>query len=155
MSDGHKWTHPAPGVPWARYDERGRRLPDSPEAYVKLVRAVDRKGFGVHLDPSNGINCAARYYRNAEFITECVRQLGTWIVSCHAKDLAMLPESNIHLQEVAPGRGQVDYRTYLRELAKLPGDIPLMLEHLKTAGEYAVAAKHIVEVGRKEGLSFG
>ena len=27
-----------------------------------------------------------------------------------------------------------------------------MIEHLKTAEEYMAAAKHIIEVGRKEGL---
>jgi hypothetical protein len=48
----------------------------------------------------------------------------------------------------------VDYATYLRRLVQLPQNPPLMLEHLKTAEEYAAAAKHIVEVGRKEGLSF-
>jgi sugar phosphate isomerase/epimerase len=129
-------------------------LPDSPEAYVKLVRAVDRKGFGVHLDPCNGINCAARYYRSGEFIAECVRQLGQWIVSCHAKDLEMLPESNIHLQEVVPGRGQVDYRTYLRALAKLPGDTPLLLEHLKTAEEYDEGAKYVRRIAAEVGVAF-
>jgi hypothetical protein len=37
VNDGHKWTHPAPGVPWARYDALGRRLPDTPEAYLRDV----------------------------------------------------------------------------------------------------------------------
>ena len=129
-------------------------LPDGPDAYLKLMKAVDRKGFGVHMDPCNGINCAARYYKNAEFIGECFRTLGPWIVSCHAKDLDMLSESNIHLQEVIPGRGRVDYRTYLRELAKLPGDTPLMLEHLKTAEEYEEGAKYVRQVAREVGVSF-
>lgn len=104
-------------------------LPDGPDAYLKLHRAVDRAGFGVHLDPCNGINCAARFYDNAGFIAECVRKLGPMVVSCHAKDLALLPESNIHLEEVIPGRGSVDYRAYLRELSALRRDIPLLLEH--------------------------
>jgi Xylose isomerase-like TIM barrel len=45
-------------------------LPDSPDAYLKLLKAADRKSLGVHLDPCNGINSAARYYRNSEFISE-------------------------------------------------------------------------------------
>jgi sugar phosphate isomerase/epimerase len=127
-------------------------LPDGPDEYLKLMRAVDRQGFGVHLDPFNGINCAARYYHNAEFISECVRKLGQWVVSCHAKDLDMLAESNIHLQEVIPGRGHVDYRTYLKELARLP-DPPLMLEHLKTPEEYEEGAKYVRQVAREVGVS--
>jgi sugar phosphate isomerase/epimerase len=130
-----------------------RSLPDSLESYLRLLQAVDRKGFAVHLDPFNGINCAARYYRNSGFITECFRQLGPWIVSCHGKDLEMLPESNIHLSEVVPGRGRVDYRTYLRELSKLSRDLPLMLEHLKTPAEYEEGRQYIQGVARELGLS--
>jgi len=129
-------------------------LPDSPDAYLKLLHAVDRKALGVHLDPCNGINCAARYYQNADFISECVRKLGPWMVSCHAKDLELLGESNIHLREVIPGRGRVDYRTYLRELAALPAEIPLLLEHLKTAEEYEEGAKYIRQIGREIGIGF-
>jgi len=129
-------------------------LPDGPDAYLELLHAVDRKGFGVHLDPFNGINRAERYYHNSEFITECVRKLGPWIVSCHAKDLELLPESNIHLQEVIPGRGRVDYRTYLRELSKLTRDIPLIIEHLKTAEEYEEAAEHLRRIAQEVGIAF-
>jgi sugar phosphate isomerase/epimerase len=128
-------------------------LPDSPGSYLQLVKAVGRKGFGVHLDPFNGINCAARYYRNSEFIAECVRKLGPLIVSCHAKDLAMLSEPNIHLQEVVPGRGRVDYRTYLRQLAGLGRDLPLMLEHLKTAEEYEEAAAYVRKIAGEVGAA--
>jgi len=38
---------------------------------------------------------------------------------------------NVHFVEVIPGRGQIDYAAYLRELSRLPVDAPLMLEHLK------------------------
>jgi sugar phosphate isomerase/epimerase len=128
-------------------------LPDGPDAYLSLLKAVDRKGLGVHLDPCNGINSASRYYRNGEFISECVRKLGQWIVSCHAKDLEMQSESNIHLLEVAPGRGRVDYRTFLRELAALPGETPLILEHLKTPEEYQEGAKYIRDTAREAGVA--
>jgi sugar phosphate isomerase/epimerase len=129
-------------------------LPDSPDAYLKLMQAVDRKALGVHLDPCNGINCASRYYHNAEFISECVRKLGAFIVSCHAKDLQMQNESNVHLQEVIPGRGSVDYRTYLRELAGLGREIPLMLEHLKSAEEYVEGAQYVRRIGGEAGVAF-
>jgi sugar phosphate isomerase/epimerase len=124
-------------------------LPDGPDAYLKLIKAVDRQGLGVHLDPFNGINCAERYYHNAAFISECVRKLGSMIVSCHAKDLNLTAESNIHLQEVIPGRGHVDYDTYLRDLSGLGRDVPLILEHLQTADEYAEGAAHIRKVAQE------
>ena len=132
----------------------GWSLPDGPDSYVKLVRAVDRSGFAVHLDVCNGINCPEKIYRNREFIAECFRKLGPWITSCHAKDLQWIPEMNVHFVEVIPGRGEVDYRAYLTELAKLPVDAPLMLEHLKTAEEYDEGKRYIMKVAQETGLSF-
>jgi sugar phosphate isomerase/epimerase len=132
----------------------GWSLPDGPDAYLKLIRAVDRPGFAVHMDVCNGINSPAKFYRSGDFISECFRTLGPWIVSCHAKDLQWIPELNVHFLEVIPGRGEVDYRTYLTELSKLPVDAPLMLEHLKTAEEYDEGKRYIMKVGSGLGLAF-
>ena len=127
-------------------------LPDGPDSYLKLIKAVDREALGVHFDPFNGINSAERYYHNAEFITECVRKLGPMIVSCHAKDLNLTSESNIHLQEVVPGRGQVSYATYLRELAALGREIPLILEHLQSEEEYEEGAAYVRKIAQETGV---
>ena len=40
----------------------GWSIPDGPDSYLKLIRAVDRPAFGVHLDVCNGINTPARFY---------------------------------------------------------------------------------------------
>jgi len=61
---------------------------------------------------------------------------------------------NVHFVEVVPGRGSVDYRAYLRELSKLSGDAPLMLEHLKTAEEYEEGKRHIQKVAQELGVTF-
>jgi len=132
----------------------GWSLPDGPDSYLRLLRAVDRSGFAVHMDVCNGINSPEKFYRSGAFIAECFRKLGPWIASCHAKDLQWIPEMNVHFVEVIPGRGEVDYRAYLSELAKLPVDAPLMLEHLKTAEEYDEGKRHIMKVAKEIGLSF-
>lgn len=132
----------------------GWSFPDGPDSYLRLIKAIDRKGFGVHLDVCNGINSPTRFYRSGEFIAECFRVLGPWIVSCHAKDLEWKVELNVHFVEVIPGRGEVDYRAYLRGLAALPNDAPLMLEHLKTAAEYAEGAAYIRKVAAECGIDF-
>ena len=132
----------------------GWSVPDSPDAYLDLIKAVDRKAFAVHLDVCNGINSPRKFYDNSQYIEECFRKLGPWIASCHAKDLQWIPELNVHFLEVIPGRGSVDYRAYLIELAKLPVDAPLMLEHLKTAEEYDEGRNYIQKVGREAGATF-
>ncbi|HEV3201300.1 MAG TPA: TIM barrel protein [Bryobacteraceae bacterium] len=132
----------------------GWSLPDGPDAYLKLISAVDRKAFAVHLDVCNVINSPQRFYHNAEVIQECFAKLGKWIVSCHAKDLEWVTELNVHFLEVIPGRGAIDYRTYLTELAQCPVEAPLMLEHLKTAEEYEEGKQYILRTGRAAGVQF-
>jgi sugar phosphate isomerase/epimerase len=132
----------------------GWALPDGPEEYLRLVRAVDRAGFAVHLDVCNGINSPRRYYGSGAFIADCFRILGKWIVSCHAKDLEWNVEMNVRFTEVVPGRGQVDYGAYLRELSKLPAEAPLMLEHLKSPAEYEEGKQYIQKVAAENGLKF-
>jgi len=136
------------------YEMMGWSLPDSPDAYLKMIRAVDRAAFGVHLDICNLVNCPQRFYNNTALIEECFSRLGRWIVSCHAKDLDWVPEMNIHFVEVVPGRGHMDYRAWLRGLASLPSPAPLMLEHLKTAEEYAEGAAFIRKTAAELGLGF-
>lgn len=132
----------------------GWSVPDGPASYLKLIKAVDRPAFGVHMDVCNGINSPTRFYRNAEFIGECFGTLGRWIASCHAKDLEWKVELNVHFVEVIPGRGSVDYGAYLRELSKLTADAPLMLEHLKTAEEYEEGKKYIQKIAAENGVTF-
>jgi sugar phosphate isomerase/epimerase len=132
----------------------GWAVPDSAESYIRLIHAVDRKAFGVHIDVCNVINSPQRFYDNGPFIRETVAKLGPWILSCHAKDLDWRPEMNLHFVEVIPGRGSVDYRAYLEALAALGRETPLMLEHLSKAEEYAEGAAFIRKVAQVAGVEF-
>lgn len=134
------------------YEMMGWNLPDSADSYLQMIKAVNRPAFGVHIDICNLINSPARYYNSAALTEETLRKLGRWIVSCHAKDVDWIPEMNVHIVEVVPGRGTLDYRPYLKGLAALPAPVPLMIEHLKTADEYAEAAAHIQKVASSMGL---
>jgi sugar phosphate isomerase/epimerase len=136
------------------YEMMGWSLPDSPDACLKMIKAVDRPAFAVHLDPCNLINSPQRFYHNTELLDECFDKLGEWIVSCHAKDLAWDVEMNVHFREVPLGVGRLDYATYLRRLAALSGDVPLMLEHMKDQAEYTRCRTHVMAVGKKLGLRF-
>jgi len=124
-------------------------LPDSPESYLDLVKAVDRKAFAVHLDPVNIIVSPRLYFGNASLLRTCFTMLGEWVTSCHAKDIIAREELTLHLYECRPGAGMLDYRAYLTELHALPRDVPLMLEHLPNMQEYAKAREYIVSLGRE------
>jgi sugar phosphate isomerase/epimerase len=132
----------------------GWALPDSPASYLELIKAVDRPGFAVHLDPCNLINCPARFYDTTALLNECFDTLGKWIVSAHAKDVAWLPEMQMRFVEVPIGKGTLDLHTYLKRLAALPSDVPLMIEHMQNEAEYTQSREQVFAVGKELGLSF-
>jgi len=117
-------------------------VPDSPDSYLDLIKAIDRPQFAAHLDPVNMISSPRRYFNNAAFIEECFDKLGPYIKSCHAKDTLIREPLTVHLDEVRPGLGTLDYATYLRCANRLDADTPFMLEHLPMS-EYAPAADFV------------
>ena len=128
-------------------------LPDSVEIYREIILAVDRPAFAAHLDPVNLVVTPRQYFDTAALIRGCFEGLGPWIASCHAKDIVLHDQAALHLDEIRPCLGALDYRTYLRELERLPGDVPLLLEHLPDA-DYAVARDAIFAVGDAIGVGF-
>ena len=129
-------------------------FPDSPDSYLRLIHAIDRPRFAVHLDPVNMINCPARYYQNGDFIRECFEKLGPYLKTCHAKDISLSGRLTVHLDEVRPGLGTLDYSVFLRELNRLDPDIPLMLEHLPAEEEYKLAAAHIRSMADRDHIVY-
>ncbi len=128
-------------------------LPDSPDTYLQLIKAVGRKQFAAHLDPVNMISSPQKYFDNAGFIRECFKKLGPYLKSIHAKDITIMPELTLHLEERRPGLGYLDYEVFLKETSRLK-DIPFMLEHLESQEEYLLAAKYVRETGAKTGVKF-
>lgn len=126
--------------------------PDSPDSYLELIKKVERDAFGVHLDPVNIVNSPARYFNNKALLEECFAKLGPHIKSCHAKDIILRDHLTVHLDEVVPGRGKLDYTTYLAEIEKLDRDMPLLIEHFSNEEEYREAANYINKVSADCGL---
>jgi len=127
--------------------------PDSPDACLRLIEAVDRPRFAVHLDPVNLVCSPQRYFASGKLIEECFEKLGRYIRSCHAKDILLHDRLTVHLDEVRPGQGGLDYATFLRCLSRLEDDVPLMLEHLPGEEEYRSAAEYIRSVARQGGIA--
>jgi sugar phosphate isomerase/epimerase len=128
-------------------------LPDSPDSYLELMSAIDRRQFAVHLDPTNLINSPAKFYDNAGLLRECFAKLGPHIKCCHAKDITLAGELTVHLAEAIPGRGALDYRVLLTEMDRLDPDTPILVEHLSEEWEYAEATAHIRSVAEELGVA--
>jgi sugar phosphate isomerase/epimerase len=133
-------------MPWA--------YPDSVDSYLELIKAIDRSAFAVHLDPVNMIANPRLFYQNSELLRDCFARLGPYIKACHAKDITLSGKLTVHLSEMRPGTGSLDFATYLRELHKLDTDVPLLLEHLPGQEEYIPAAQHLRAVAQQIGVVF-
>ena len=130
-----------------------RAFPDSADSYLRLIEAIDREQFAVHFDPVNGVSSPRRYYDNGALIRDFVAKLGPRIRSCHVKDILLEDGFPVSLQETRPGLGKLDHRVLLQELSKLDPDTPLMLEHLSTEEDYALAADHVRSIAAETGLT--
>ena len=128
-------------------------LPDDPDVYLRLVRAVDRPSFGVHLDPVNIISSPKLFYASGEFIKNCFTKLAPYIVSCHSKDVITASHYPYHISETYTGDGVLDYGVYLTELSKLAADVPLMIEHLN-AEQLPKAVDYLLRKAEEGGVSF-
>lgn len=121
-------------------------------SHRSLLRDVDREAFAVHFDPVNMICTPALYYSSGRFITEFVREFGLRIKAVHAKDTILGSTLTIHLQEVRPGLGQLDYRALLSELERVSTDMPLLIEHLRSEEEYVQSARYLRGVAATVGV---
>lgn len=118
-------------------------VPDSPDEYLQLLKDVDRKMFGVHLDFVNMINCPKRYVFRDEFIKECFNKLGPYIKSIHGKDVIMENNFTAVIREVMPGKGTIDYKKVAVLCEGLGKDTALFVEHLPDFESYMEAADYV------------
>lgn len=132
-------------MPWS--------FPHSADAYLRLIKAIDRERFAVHLDPVNLVVSPEVYFNNGAMIRDCFTKLGPHIKSCHAKDIILDEEIYTpNLNEVRPGLGQLNYGVFLQELEKLH-NVPLMMEHLQTMEAYDQAATYIRSVAKSHNIA--
>lgn len=127
-------------------------IPDSPDSYLRLIKDIDRKSFGVHLDFTNMINSPIRFLKSEEFIKECFAKLGSYTKSIHAKDVIMEKVYPCVIKEVMPGKGSLNYRQIVHLINQLGEDIPVYVEHLDTHEEYLEASSFIRKTAENEGI---
>jgi sugar phosphate isomerase/epimerase len=127
-------------------------IPDSPDQYLRLIKAVDRKAFGAHLDFVNMINCPQRWAFRDAFIEECFTKLGTHIKSVHGKDAYMEHAYSTVIRETMPGMGKLDFGKIAKLCEGLGPDTTLFVEHLPDFDSYKRAAAYVREHARLAGV---
>lgn len=118
-------------------------IPSSPDEYLHLIKDVDRKEFGAHLDVVNMITSPERYFFNDKFLEECFSKLKGKICSCHLKDIRLKEEYTFQLQECACGQGTLDLELFAKLATAENAQMPMIIEHLSTDEEYLVSLKYV------------
>ena len=125
---------------------------NNPRAHRQLIEDVADPRLKICLDPVNMMHLGA-YFRNTELIDECFDLLGENIIACHAKDTYILPDKmSAYITEVRPGKGILDYETYLVRLSRLSSPRSLLIEHIPNE-EYPEAKKYIEDTAAKVGVT--
>lgn len=120
-------------------------VPIGPEEYLQLIKDVDRKAFGVHMDIANWMCGCDRYFRQREFMDKVFLQLGDKIKSCHLKDTHMKQEYTFQIQEVPCGEGELDLEYYAELVNRIDPELPMLIEHLKSEEAYRNSLTYVKE----------
>ncbi len=121
-------------------------IPDGPDSYLKLLEAVDRDRFAVHLDVFNWMTTPRRYFFNEAFIDECFEKLGRFTKSCHLKDVRMEEDYTIHFRETCPGGGGVNLLHLIHRAEETNPDMPFIIEHLDSDEAYLSSIRYVKEL---------
>lgn len=128
-------------------------LPDSPEAYLRLIEAVGRgNAFHAHLDLANMILSPQRYFLNGSFAARCFALLHGHIRSCHLKDVHLDPAFTVRLYEVPCGEGELDLANYAALAHEEDPDMPMIIEHLEGEDAYLASLAYVQDMLRQVGV---
>lgn len=118
-----------------------------------VADAVGSPALKVHLDPVNWMTIDT-VYDSGSAITEMVATLGPDLIyGAHSKGVAVESRLVVHLSETYTGAPDdlIDHASVLRELAKLPGDPYLLIEHLPVE-RMPTARDHLLRIAEKTGV---
>jgi sugar phosphate isomerase/epimerase len=124
---------------------------DGPVAHRNLMEDVGDPRCKVNLDPTNMVHLS-NHFHTTELLNQCFDLLGENIYGCHAKDSYVAPHTQtVYVQEVCPGRGSMDYETYLVRISRLKWPRALLPEHFPSE-QNPEAYAYIRKVAQKVGV---
>ena len=105
---------------------------DSVETISAVVEAVGHPVLRVNFDPVNLLGTLPAVYGSAAAIRAIGDRLGPVLApSAHIKDIRPAPALVLHLDEVPPGDGFVDWEAYFAVCRRLGDRSALIVEHLE------------------------
>jgi sugar phosphate isomerase/epimerase len=127
----------------------------TPEIARGVLDAVGSSSLRVHLDPVNWITWDT-IYRTGEAVRHMFEVLPPrYLLGAHAKGIEIEDRLAIHMNEVPAGAptDRMDYVAYLQEMAKMPVDSYLVIEHTPL-DIIPKSRDYIVAKAREAGVAF-
>ena len=118
-----------------------------------VLDAVGSPALKINMDPVNFIGTVADVYDTTAVVNELFDLLGADTVALHAKDCALADALVVHIDEVVPGEGTIDYELLLTRFAEDCPNGYVLIEHL-TQEHVPAAQAAILEVAQRLELSF-
>jgi sugar phosphate isomerase/epimerase len=124
-----------------------------PDTIADIVAAVDHPALRVNFDPVNLLGTLPLVFDAAAAIRRMGERMGSFLgPSAHVKDIRPLPELVLHLAEVSPGEGYVDWGAYFQVCRGLGDGAALIVEHLH-GDAVQVAIEATVELAQRHGIA--
>jgi len=118
-----------------------------------VLDAVGSPALKFNLDPVNFVGSVADVYDTPALLNEIFDLLGDDVVALHAKDCAVRDALVLHIDEVVPGEGAMDYELLLRRFDESCPHGYVLIEHL-TQEFVPAAQKAILAAAQRAGLEF-
>lgn len=121
---------------------------DSAQRMRDALDAVGSPVLMVNMDPVNFIGSVGDVHDTTRVLTELFDKLGQSIIAAHLKDCALEDQLVLHIKEVLPGTGTLDYGLLLTRMQALQPDVYALIEHLPD-DQVPQARENVVRMAEK------
>lgn len=103
---------------------------DKPQRVRDLIDAVGSAALGFCMDPVNFTGTVQDVYNTARILNELYDLLGKDMLAAHVKDCALLDAHVVHIVEVIPCTGRMNYEVFMRRWVECCPQGYFLIEHL-------------------------
>lgn len=103
---------------------------DTPRRMRELIDAVGSPTLKFNYDPVNFVGTVRQVHDTSSVLREMYDLLGRDTVVAHAKDCRLGDQLVVHIEEVVPGTGAMNYELFMRQFQSLCPNGYFIIEHL-------------------------
>jgi len=124
---------------------------DTPQRMRELFDAVGSSALKFNYDPVNFVGTIRQVYDTTSVLNDMFDLLGHVTVAAHAKDCNLTDHLVLHIDEVIPGTGTLNYEVFMRQFQQLCPDGYFIIEHLPDV-HVPTARDNVVAMAKRFGV---